>query len=73
MKQLLYLNVFYQFDGFNNPYQLDQRHSSHHYQPTRQSQGITVIPEVIRNFLTYFQQVIADRNVAQIQVREECL
>merc|ERR1712198_774333 len=38
-----------------------------HYQPTRQSQGITVIPEVIRNFLTYFQQVIAERNVAQIQ------
>ena len=53
--------------GFSDPYQLD-RHSSHHYQPTRQSQGITVIPEVIRNFLTYFQQVIADRNVAQIQV-----
>lgn len=53
--------------GFNDPYQLD-RHGSHsHYQPTRQSQGITVIPEVIRNFLTYFQQVIADRNVTQIQ------
>jgi len=53
--------------GFNDPYSIDHRHSSHHYQPTRQSQGITVIPEVIRNFLTYFQQVIADRNVAQIQ------
>jgi len=52
--------------GHNDPYQLD-RQNSHHYQPTRQSQGITIVPEVIRNFLTYFQQVIADRNVSQIQ------
>jgi len=53
--------------GHNDPYTLDHRHSGHHFQPTRQSQGITVIPEVIRNFLTYFQQMIAERNVAQIQ------
>ena len=62
---LLYIILFRY--GQNDPYQLD-RNSSHHYQPTRQSQGITVIPEVIRNFLTYFQQVIAERNVAQILV-----
>jgi len=37
------------------------------FQSRPQQSNYTIVPEVIRNFLTYFQQMIAERNVAQIQ------
>jgi len=55
-------------DNYSDPYQIQRSSSHHHYGSYNKSdRGIQIVPEVIRNFLIYFQKVIAERNVQQIQ------